>query len=499
MAKRAPKREARELNEQMIDLCAEVYDDPYNFARVFYRWGEDDLTGFKGPDRWQADVLKYIGDAVQERKFDGVNPVDPIRIAVTSGHGVGKSALTSWLIQWIMSTRPYAKGVVTANTAPQLETKTWAENAKWLKRLLCRDWFELTSSRGNMRMQHTQNPETWRCDAQTCKEENSESFAGLHAANSTPFYIFDEASAVPNAIWEVAEGGLTDGEPMIFVFGNPTRNSGKFFDCFNTQKHRWHTVKVDSRKAAMTNKKQIQEWVEDYGEDSDFVRVRVKGEFPRAGDAQFISSDVVFHASQRELTLREYADKPIIMGVDVARFGEDETVLVLRQGLKLLKIERHRGLDTMDVASKVVDLYKMHQLKIAAICIDGIGVGAGVVDRLKQLQLPVVDVVVSNTADDQKQYANQRAELWGLMKLWLNSADIPLDNDLFGQLTSLEYGFNNKMQIILEKKADLKKRGLPSSDLADAVALTFASSGILLPRRRFNNFSLGVKSVAYGA
>jgi hypothetical protein len=348
-----------------------------------------------------------------------------------------------------------------------------------------------------MRMVHKQHPQTWRVDAQTCREENSESFAGLHAANSSPFYLFDEASAVPNVIWEVAEGGLTDGEPFIFVFGNPTRNSGKFFDCFNTQKHRWHTIKVDSRKAAMTNKRQIDEWIQDYGDDSDFVRVRVKGEFPRAGDAQFIPSDAVFQATQRELQVRDFADKPKILGVDVARFGEDETVFCLRQGAKLISFETHRGLDTMEVSSKIVDAYRLHAP--SAICIDGIGVGAGVVDRLKQLKLPVVDVVVSNIAEDQKQYANKRAELWGDMRNWLNYADIPLDNELFGQLTSVEYGYNNKMQIVLEKKSDLKKRGLSSPDRADALSLTFASHGLLLPRRRFSYGAMGVKPVEYGA
>ena len=493
---KSTRLEAVRIDRDLTDLMAELYDKPLEFVQIAYEWDQGDLLGFKGPDKWQKDFLKYVGDSVRERGFDGVNAVSPIRVATTSGHGIGKSALTAWLIQWIMSTRPHCKGVVTANTAPQLETKTWAENAKWLKRLITGHWFEVTNSRGNMRMVHHHHPETWRVDAQTCREENSESFAGLHAANSTPFYIFDEASAVPNAIWEVAEGGLTDGEPMIFVFGNPTRNSGKFFDCFNTQSHRWHNFQIDSRKASMTNKGQIKEWIEDYGLDSDFVRVRVRGEFPRAGDAQFISSDSVFTATQREIQVRDFADQPKIMGVDVARFGEDQTVITIRQGYKLLDIKKYRGLDTMEVASKVVDLF--NQQRPDAVCVDGIGVGAGVVDRLKQMKLPVHDVVVSNVAEDQKAYANVRAELWGRMRDWLQYADIPLDNDLFGQLTGLEYGFNHKMQIILEKKSDVKKRGLDSPDIADSLALTFYTR--VSQRAMYIQHNMKpVRAVAWGA
>ena len=147
---------------------------------------------------------------VRERGFDGVDAVSPIRMATASGHGIGKSTIVGWLVCWIMSTRPHCIGTVTANTFVQLQTKTWSAIAKWKELCITSHWFEMTGTT----MYHKEAPKTWFASAQTCREENSEAFAGQHAANSTSFYIFDEASAVPDKIWEVAEGGLSDGEPM---------------------------------------------------------------------------------------------------------------------------------------------------------------------------------------------------------------------------------------------------------------------------------------------
>jgi hypothetical protein len=396
------------------------YADPLGFVLYAYEWGVGDLRGHDGPDVWQQDFLNDIGRQVKDRGFDGVTAVEPIRKATSSGHGIGKSALTAWLVNWIVSTRPHCKGVVTANTSPQLETKTWAEVAKWTRRCITGHWFDVSTGKGSMRLVHKGYPESWRVDAQTCREENSESFAGLHAANSTPFYIFDEASAIPERIWEVGEGGMTDGEPMWFVFGNPTRNTGKFFECFNRQRHRWHGVKIDSRTAKMPNKKQIQEWVDDYGEDSDFVRIRVKGEFPRAGSCQFIASDIVEGAVSREVEVPQ--GSPKLFGVDVARFGDDQSVILRRHGRKVEEIHKFRGLDTMELSAKVAEYINIY--KPDHTFIDEVGVGAGVVDRLKQLGYSIIPVNSANKADDERQWSNKRAEMWGRMKEWLGGAAI---------------------------------------------------------------------------
>jgi len=399
-----------QLEDQLVDFVAECYDDPLKFVMQAFLWGEDELKGFDGPDKWQKDFLIDIGKQVKQHQFDGVTATKAIRMATASGHGIGKSALTAWLILWIMSTRPYAKGIVTANTSEQLRTKTWGELGKWKKRCATGHWFTYNDGKGNMNLYHPDHSESWRCDAQTCREENSEAFAGLHAANSTPFYIFDEASAIPEKINEVAEGGLTDGEPMFFKFGNPTRNSGSFFQAFHRLKHRWFRKQIDSRTAKLPNKELIKEWIEDYGEDSDFVRVRVLGKFPRSGSLQFISNELVQNAQSRKPTSDRHA--PGRIGVDVARFGDDQSVLIYRRGrdAQTIPVKKFRELDTMQLSAQVIqfknELTEMG-LNVDAIFVDGNGIGGGVVDRLRQLGFEVIEVQLGNKAVDSKKYANR--------------------------------------------------------------------------------------------
>ncbi len=237
----------RQIDLDLADDAALYYADPLGFVMWAFPWGEaaTELQNYAGPDVWQEVELREIGQQVKDRAFNGVDAVLPILRATASGHGIGKSALTSWLILWLMSTRPRCRGTVTANTADQLKTKTWGELSKWLSLCITGHWFVYHNSKGNMNLRHLQNPEKWRVDAYTCKEENSEAFAGQHAADSTSFYIFDESGYIPSKIFEVAEGGLTDGEPMFFCYGNPTRNFGRFFECFNRLKHRWVTKQRD--------------------------------------------------------------------------------------------------------------------------------------------------------------------------------------------------------------------------------------------------------------
>lgn len=483
-------------NVLLAQDMAKFYADPLGFVLYAYDWNNDAALQIVelpeayrkryphckfGPDQWACEFLDGIGAQVAERHFDGQHAVEAIREAVASGHGVGKSACTAWLVDWLMSTRPFAKGVVTANTSAQLESKTWAEIAKWTKRCITGHWFEVNTGRGSMKMYHKQHPEAWQCTAQTSREENAEAFAGLHAANSTPFYIFDEASAIPEAIYDVAEGGLTDGEPHIYLFGNPTRNSGAFHRCFNGMRHRWNCRQIDSRSVAITNKEQINQWVEDYGEDSDFVRIRVRGVFPRAGSMQFIDSELVGAAMVREAEASLY--DPLILGVDPARFGDDQTVIYFRKGrdgrthppIKL------RGADTMTTAAKVAEIYE--SMRPDGIFVDGGGVGGGVVDRLRQLRVPCIEVQFGSSPDrsipgqELIAYANKGAEMWGNMRDWLKGGAIPDDHELRTELESREYGYvliKGRDSIQLESKRDMKERGLASPDIADALALTFA-------------------------
>jgi hypothetical protein len=322
-------------------------------------------------------------------------------------------------------------------------------------------------------------PESWFVSAQSCREENSEAFAGQHSANSTSFYIFDEASAVPDKIYEVSFGGTTDGEPMCFLFGNPTRNSGQFQRaCFGSERNRWITRSVDSRTSKLTNKKQIAEWIEDYGADSDFCRVRIFGECPRAGTNQLIPADVV--AACRKFKAEGYASLPKILAVDVARYGDDRTVLGIRQGRHFRIYGKFRNLSTVETANRVIECWESE--KPDAVVVDADGIGAGVVDHLRYRGYGQYAVYRSGLYEfhggskpqDPNKYFNRRAEVWGLAGDWLKAgAQIPDDPELEVDLTGPQYGFSNKGQIQLEKKEDMKSRGLASPDLGDTLAMTF--------------------------
>lgn len=466
----------QELNERLIRQVAEFYDDPYGHVLFSYPWGSGSLRG-RMPDDWQREFLEQVGEEVRKRGFDGVLAVDPLRFSTASGHGIGKSALVAWIIRWIMDTRPFAKGVVTANTAPQLRTKTWAELAKWHQLGITKHWWTLTSGQGSLSYYNKDFPETWRCDGQTCKEENSESFAGLHAANSTSFYIFDEASGIPEKIWEVREGGLTDGEPMTFDFGNPTRNSGRFFQNMKGKfKGRYIRRFIDSRTVAQTNKQLFTQWAEDYGEDSDFFKVRVKGQFPDASSVQLIPNSWVQRAQVREVWVGP--SDPLIMGVDVARFGHHRSCIYMRHGrdARMLfnpKEHIYRQVDTMWLASRVSELALQH--KPDAILIDGGGVGGGVVDRVRQLGHDVIEVNFGAKAT-MRGYKTMRDQMWGRMREAFREGEIALhdDDDLETDLTGVEYGWTPGNDLKLERKEDMEERGLESPDVGDALALTYA-------------------------
>lgn len=467
----------QDVDLMLADEVAQFYADPLGFVMWAFDWNYGELEGFEGPDDWQRDTLIEIGEEVQRRRFNGVAPVDPIREATSSGHGIGKSALTAWLILWIMATRPHAKGIVTANTSDQLRTKTWGELGKWRSRCIVGHWFEYNNARGSMSMYHRKWPESWRVDAQTCREENSEAFAGLHSASSTPFYIFDEASAVPDKIWEVAEGGLTDGEPMFFVFGNPTRNSGRFRECFGRSTHRWNTRQIDSRRAKMTNKTLIAQWEKDWGDDSDFFRVRVRGVFPRGGDMQFIPSDSVTEAMKRG-SGRYIGNDPLIAGVDLARGGEDNCMIQFRRGWdakseKVYRIPGEKSRDSSKVVSLLTVLYDRHKPDV--MFIDETGLGGPICDRMVQLGYHCIGVNFGGSADEKKFYRNKAAEMWSRMRDWVMKGGAIVDDpELESDLTHREYGHNEKDQLCLEKKDDMKKRGMKSPDWGDALALTFA-------------------------
>jgi hypothetical protein len=460
----------------LASRVAYCYARPDWFVAEFFPWGEGELSSYAGPDTWQEGFLREWGEEIRLRGFDGVTPVTPLRFATSSGHGIGKTTVVAWIAAFLLSTRPYSQGTVTANTFPQLEAKTWASICRWLKLCKTRPWFQIGADRIYMKNQ----PDSWFLRALTAQNEKSESFAGQHAANSSSYYIFDEASAIPESIWQVAEGGTTDGEPHWFCFGNPTRNSGRFFEsCFGREKHRWKVRSIDARESGITNKTQLAEWVTEYGEDSDFVRVRVRGIPPRAGDLQFIDSERVWEARNRPVVA--LPNESLVCGVDVARGGMDSNVICYRRGVdaRSLRAEKIPGEQTRDLTllvSKLAGLLSdgLRGQPIAMMFIDGAGVGAGLYHRLSQLGYRNVTEVQFGGKPPDPHYANMRSYMWGKMKDWLLRGSIPDDTQLEIDLTGPGYFHDRTDRLVLESKEDMKKRGLASPDYGDALALTFA-------------------------
>lgn len=470
------------IDLQLADEFAKYHYDPLGFVMFAYPWGEPGmLQDYKGPDDWQAELLQEIGRQVRENKFDGVHPVKPVRVAVSSGHGIGKSTFSAWLVNWVMCTRPFARGTVTANTFTQLSTKTWAQIKHWTQLCIAAHWFKIT---GDSMFQLSYR-DTWACGPQSCKEENSEAFAGQHAANSSSFYLFDEASAVPDKIYEVAEGGLTDGEPMIFLLGNATRSSGKFYRCvFGTERERWTHRSIDSRNSQFTNKAQIAEWINDYGEDSDFVRVRVRGLPPRASDAQFIDMDRVLDAQKRVVQI--LPDEPLVAGCDLAWGGADDNVIRFRCGtdarsIKSIRIKGEFTRDPSILTNRLGDLLAAEHLcgdgrkrRISVLFLDSAGIAGPICARLRNLgHKNIMEVNFGAESPDNK-YAYMRDYMWGMMKEWLILGAIDAHPELETDLIGPGLIPDRMQRVKLEPKEAMKKRGIDSPDDGDALALTFA-------------------------
>lgn len=464
-------RPASEVDRLAV-TAAQYVDDPLRYALFAWPWGVEGtpFARYAGPEPWQRQVLAWIGEDLRARK-------SPIRISVSSGHGVGKSALAAMLMDWALLA-PHTRGVATANTEKQLRTKTWPTLATWHESSICRPLYHLENSSYSARGYDA----TWRIDAVPWSERNTEAFAGLHNLGRRVLVVFDEASSIPDAIWEVTEGALTDADTQVIwvAFGNPTRNTGRFRETFGRDAAIWRHLRVDSRSVSFTNKDLIGDWATRYGEDSDFFRVRVRGEFPNQSDLQFIPSAFVEEARRREAFA--HSTEPLVAGLDVARQGGDESVLALRRGRDARSIPwlcvRER--DSMVLASRIVEYLNdlaRRGLRITQLFVDAGGVGGPVADRLRQLGVPAIDVNFGGKPDGARAWEcrDKGAEMWRDAKDWLRvGGAIPDDPELADQLVSRESSFTSDNRLYMESKDDMRRRGVSSPDRADGLVLTLA-------------------------
>lgn len=466
---------AKNSRQQIAEDIASFECDPLGWVLYAFPWGEPGTElEHRQLEDWQRTGLEQLGRFLKDHHFRKENEFDlpAFRKAVASGHGIGKSTFMAWITLFFMSTRKFCRGVVTANTGQQISTKTWPELSKWWHLSINKDWFDMSATKFWCKLIPGQE-ENWKFDAVTWSTENTEAFAGLHNQNGS-IILFDEASAIDDKIWEVAEGVLVDPLVVWFAFGNPTQNIGRFYECFGLHRDVWINTHIDSRSCKMNAQKQSEyaNWAKLYGEDSDFFRVRVKGQFPSVGEKQWISTALVEGAQQREQVPDPGA--PLVMGVDPARYGKDKLVIRFRKGRDARSIPavKLRGVDNVTAANHIVDL--MLKYKPDAVNIDS-GGGAGIIDLLRAWGYKVNEINFGIRLGDGP-YANTRTRLWGEMRDWLALGCIDGDPELRTDLVGPQYQYAGTEgdQWQLETKEQMAKRGVASPDDADALACTFA-------------------------
>jgi len=438
---------------------------PRNFMEEFVAaYGNDpvlfveEMLGAE-PFDYQAEFLRALLD---ERKM-----------SVKSGHGTGKSTTASWAMLWFMLLRYPCKVVVTAPTSSQLFDAMFAELKRWIGELP-KELQQLLNVKSD-RVELVSAPAEAFISCRTARAETPEALAGVHSDHV--LLIVDEASGVPEQVYEAAAGSMSGHNATTLMLSNPTRSSGTFFESHNRMANSWWTRTWSCKDSPLVSHEFVDEMELRYGPESNAYRVRVLGEFPLSDDNTIIPYHLVESAQNRDVVVSDEA--MVVWGLDVARFGSDATALCKRQGPIVTELRSWRGLDLMQTTGRIVAEYEAlaPSKRPAEILVDSIGVGSGVVDRLQELGLPVRGVNVAESPSMGDTYMNLRSELWFKCKAWLEdrSCKLPKDDQLIAELTAIRYSFTSSGKMKAESKDEMRKRGLGSPDLADALCLTMAS------------------------
>jgi hypothetical protein len=425
------------------------------------------------PALFVETVLQATPQKWQKKALDAIAAHD--RVAVKSGHGVGKTAFESWIVLWWLLTRYPTKTAVTANSAHQLSDVLWTEIDRWARNMPqpFKDLLEFKADKIALR-----GASDSFAVARTSRRENPEALAGFHSPNM--LFIVEEASGVPNVIFETASGALSTPGAKIVMCGNPTRSDGYFYDAFHADRERWHCITVSCEEGEYVDPKFITDMADKYGENSNVYRVRVLGEFPTQSDDVLVPLHLIEDATRRDVEAGPTT--PVEWGLDVARYGGDRSALAKRQGNVLVEpIKTWQGKDLMELAGIVLAEYDAvpYRMRPSAIYVDAIGLGAGLADRLRELDLPAVAVSVSESASLKNRFNKLRDELFWSAREWFEARDchMPADDTLISELAGIRYKYLSTGKLKVESKDEMKKRGQRSPDVADAFVLTFAGQG----------------------
>lgn len=400
--------------------------------------------------------------------------VERRRVSIRSGHGTGKSAFMAWCVLWFLTCYYPCKIPCTAPTAHQLNDVLWAEIAKWHRTYTERlpKWAAQFSWSAE-RIYMAERPQESFAVARTSRPENPEALQGFHSENI--LFLIDEASGVAEQVFQVAEGALSTEGAFVVMAANPTREDGYFHASHHKMRDRWAALHWDGEESPMVSRQYVDDMRKKYGVDSPIYQVRVKGNFTTAVDGV-----IPLHLCESARSREVKASGEEVWGLDVARFGDDSTALAKRKGnIQVEPSKEWFGKDTMQTAGLIKLEYEAAKNKPVAINVDVIGIGAGVVDRLKEMGLPVRGINVAESASVSDNYARLRDEIWFKGREWLAALDCHLADDdaLIAELTTAKYSVLSNGKIKVEGKDEMKKRGIASPNRADAWLLTFAAGG----------------------
>jgi phage terminase large subunit len=466
-------------NNPFVEFDALYHDDPVLMVREVL--GAD-------PDIHQVKVLKAVARGDR-------------RISIRSGHGVGKTTVLAWIIIWHILTREPQKVLATAPTSSQLFDALASEVKFWITKLPAplQEVLDVKSES----IVHKASPSSSFISFATSRADTPEALAGKHSDNM--LLIADEASGVPEAVFEAAIGSMSGSNATMILAGNPIRSSGMFWKTHNDKNTMpdWTKIHISCENHPRISQDFIKQVANTYGEKSNAYRVRVLGEFPLADDDTIIPFELAESALLRDVAPTNHIP---IWGLDCARFGSDRSALAIRKGNTLVeKVRTWSGLDTMELVGRVKDIWDVTAPsdRPSTICVDGIGLGAGVADRLREMGLPALSINVGEAASMKDKFRNLKAELWWDVREWLAKRECNLAGDitLRDELIAPKYKYTMNQKIQIESKDDMKKRGVldgNSPDVADAFVLTFAATAMQAGNKAYQSWSKPMKRIIKG-
>ena len=441
-------------DKQLQDILRELHDDPVMFVEKVLH---------ATPQAWQAEALRAVRDNS--------------KVCIKSGHGVGKTAFLSWLVLWWLLTRYPTKVVCTANTAHQLSDVLWTEIDRWARGMHAgfRDRLNFKADKISL-----EGANDSFAVARTSRRESPEALQGFHSDNM--LILVDEASGVPDVVFQVGEGAMSTPNAKTVLTGNPTRSDGFFYEAFHSNREQWHCQTVSCEDAETVDEKFIASMDAQYGRESSVFAVRVLGEFPSQSDDVLLPLHLVESAIGRDVEASPTT--PVVWALDVARFGSDRSALAKRRGQELLEpVKTWQNKDLMELAGIVLTEYEAcrYMDRPTEIFVDAIGIGAGLADRLAELDLPAVSVAVSESPALRDKFGRLRDELFWKAREWFEGRDVvlPQDDALIQELTGIRYKYLSNGKLKIESKDEMKRRGQRSPDVADAFVLTFAGDGAM--------------------